>query len=219
MFLVAQSTYNFIELGIFQNTDEHAQCLKKVLIDKTNATKLLIPELDKLLSELKIRLSNLDFIAASAGPAPFTTLRVLLSTLNGIAMATNIPLIEINSLEVLLKKNLQNEYKYTLVLLNAFSKDTYYALQTPDKSKIGCANIEDLIHAITNLIGNEKIKIIGNGINIFQTNLKELDSYIPVENPEYTTLQQVADAAIKKWNQQELTAKILPIYLKDAITN
>ena len=220
MFLVAQSTYDRIELGIYQdNLTGNSSCLKSTSIDKLDATKLLISELDKLLDNLKIRLSNLDFIAVSRGPAPFTTLRVLLSTINGIALATQIPLIGIDSLEALLKDNLSKEYKFTLAILNAFSDDVYYALQTPKETKMGCKNINDLMEAIKIIIENEKIEIIGNGIEVFKEQIKNLDFVVPKNNPQYTTLQEVADAALKKWHNKETQTKILPIYLKEAVKN
>lgn len=213
MYLVAQSTYNNIEIGIYQDES----CLKFASINKMDATSLLIPELDKLLHSLKIRLSYLDFIAVNKGPAPFTTLRVLLSTINGIALATNIPLVEVSTLECLLNSNSSDEYKFTLVLLNAFSNDAYYALKTPKETLIGCENIEGLIEKIKSLSNNEKIKVVGNGVNTFKENLKELNCFIPNSNPEFTTLDEIAKESLVKWNQKEITEKILPLYLKEAV--
>lgn len=213
MYLVTQSTYNNIELGIYQDES----CLKFISINKLDATSLLIPELDKLLHSLKIRLSYLDFIAVNKGPAPFTTLRVLLSTINGISLATNIPLVEVSALECLLKSDISNEYKFTLVLLNAFSNDAYYALKTPKETLIGCENIDKLIDKVKTLSINETVKIIGNGVNTFKENLKELNCFIPNNNPEFTTLDEIAKESLGKWNQKETTEKILPLYLKEAV--
>ncbi len=52
---------------------------------------------------MRLRFLDLAFIAAHQGPAPFTTLRVCLTTVNGFAFATGMPLIGINGLQELVE--------------------------------------------------------------------------------------------------------------------
>ena len=54
-----------------------------------------------MLKQHALTFSGLAFIAAHQGPAPFTTLRVCLTTVNGFAFATQVPLIGVNGLKEL----------------------------------------------------------------------------------------------------------------------
>src|SRR3990167_7777453 len=213
MYLVTQSSYNCIDLGIFQNR----LLLKKVSIDKIDATKFLILELDKLLSDLKMRLSNLDFIAANRGPAPFTTLRVLLTTINGIAFSTKIPLVEVDGLETLLESNISDNYEFTLAILNAFGGDAYFGFKGPDETKFGCKKIDDLVAALKIITENKKINVIGNGVEIFRKELSQLNTFVLENCPKYTSLEEVAEKAFHDWQKQKTVAKIMPLYLKEAV--
>ena len=51
------------------------------------ASAQLLPLIDQLLVQHECELSDLDFIALDQGPGAFTSLRVVLTTINGIAFA------------------------------------------------------------------------------------------------------------------------------------
>jgi tRNA threonylcarbamoyladenosine biosynthesis protein TsaB len=61
----------------------------------------LVPLLDALLTSVDRRPGDVDAVAVGLGPGSFTSLRVALATAKGIALAGDLPVIGIGSLEVL----------------------------------------------------------------------------------------------------------------------
>jgi tRNA threonylcarbamoyladenosine biosynthesis protein TsaB len=62
-------------------------------------TPQLIPVIDRLLSSVSLRISDLEGLAISMGPGTFTGLRVGLATMTGFRLALNIPLVGVSTLE------------------------------------------------------------------------------------------------------------------------
>lgn len=63
--------------------------------------KWLVPAIDRVLSECRLSLSDLDGLALSIGPGSFTGLRVGLATLLGFRSVTGLPVAAVPTLEAL----------------------------------------------------------------------------------------------------------------------
>lgn len=61
----------------------------------------LIPEIDRLLKKARLKLRDIDCIAFSKGPGSFTALRIGAATVKGLALATNIKIVGVPTLDVL----------------------------------------------------------------------------------------------------------------------
>lgn len=57
----------------------------------------LLDNMDKVLKKAGTRLEDLDCLAASTNPGSFIGMRVGLSTMQGLSLALNIPVIEVKS--------------------------------------------------------------------------------------------------------------------------
>src|SRR3990170_4281291 len=130
LFLSIQNTYEAIEIALFKD-DQLVAALKE---DKSRASKELIPLIAYLLLRARITMKDLAFIAVNQGPGPFTTLRVVIATVNGLSFATNVPLVGIDSLDAFLEEYKNSEHP-TIILLNAFNNDVYYAIKKVDDPK------------------------------------------------------------------------------------
>jgi tRNA threonylcarbamoyladenosine biosynthesis protein TsaB len=62
---------------------------------------LLLPAIDRLLSETRLTLTGLDGLACSVGPGSFTGLRVGMATCLGLRDATGLPLVLVSTLEAM----------------------------------------------------------------------------------------------------------------------
>lgn len=213
-FLALQNTYTDLQIALFKQ----ATCIAVVQTNKTTASKDVILLMQSLLESHSISFDQIKFIAVNQGPGAFTTLRVVIATVNGLSFASQVPLIGINSLHALL-----NEYHsefITIALLNAFSKDVYYAVREKNNKIIaqGCATIGHLFELYP--YHNEKILFIGNGAHIHKLGILESygsRAFFLDPMPETCTIQTVGLLGLHQWQQQEnLSFQLQPIYLKQA---
>src|SRR5689334_5441532 len=126
IFLSIQNTYETIDVGLFS---AHT-VIDTASISKLQASKKITILLDSLLKKHFLQLSDINFIAVNQGPGPFTTLRIVLTTVNAIQFSRHIPLIGIDGLHAILAEYKNNEYPNTVALLDAFNKDVYFGIQT-----------------------------------------------------------------------------------------
>ena len=142
--LIVQSTYNEIQIALF-NAD---QLIETVSESKKTASKNILSTLNRLLDTHGCTIDAIQYIGVNQGPAPFTTLRVLITTINGVAFAKKIPLIGINGLKAMLQENHNADFPITLCLYNAFNNDAYFGIDALDKLENGWKNIDILLSRI-----------------------------------------------------------------------
>ncbi|MBU0467809.1 MAG: tRNA (adenosine(37)-N6)-threonylcarbamoyltransferase complex dimerization subunit type 1 TsaB [Candidatus Omnitrophica bacterium] len=73
----------------------------KNLKSKKVLSSTIIPAIEQVLKKAGVTLSQIDGFAVGLGPGSFTGLRVGVSTVKGLAYATNKPIVGIPSLDVL----------------------------------------------------------------------------------------------------------------------
>jgi tRNA threonylcarbamoyladenosine biosynthesis protein TsaB len=215
-YLAIQNTYEEIEVALYCKD----QLLGQTHIHKNEASKTLLICIDELLNSHNLKIKDLDFIGVNKGPGPFTTLRVVVATVNALNFAIQTPLIGIDGLDALIQEYNDTRWPITVVMLNAFNNDVYYAIQNGDQINTGWKNINVLLEELKSNFLNQKIRFLGNGIKLFASQINETFGdlgYIPEENPNTCSIEQVAQIAYKKWGKQEIQKQVMPLYLKDAI--
>ena len=121
-YIAIQHTHEAFEMALFIDN----KLIDKISDDKRYTSTLLIPLLQQLLNKNGITLAELSFCVINAGPGPFSTLRSIIASVNGLHCAINIPLISIDGLEATFLEFYDSAYENTIVLLNAFNNETYY---------------------------------------------------------------------------------------------
>jgi len=165
-YLAIQHTYETFEMALFIDN----QYVDKISEDKRHTSKLFIPLLQQLLSKNAISFAELSFCAVNCGPGPFSTLRSILASVNGLHTATNIPLIDIDGLEATFLEFYDPTYENTIVLLNAFNNESYYLIATGDKVKsTGYKNTDLLMQEIEEQFPASTINIIDNKMCSIET--------------------------------------------------
>ncbi|MBT4855521.1 tRNA (adenosine(37)-N6)-threonylcarbamoyltransferase complex dimerization subunit type 1 TsaB [bacterium] len=213
--LIVQSTYNEIQIALFQDDT----LLETVNESKKTASKNILLTLDALLKNHNLTINSIEYIGVNQGPAPFTTLRVLITTINGIAFAEKIPLIGLNGLEAMLAEHSNPHFPITLCLYNAFSSDAYYGIKSSeDTMETGWNNIDELLQRIKKEFG-QPIRAIGSGCTFFQDNItKTLDNItIASPLPQFPSMEFLHTLAQELFTQGQTEEQITPLYLKKAI--
>ncbi len=214
LFLIVQATYTHVEIGLFNGS----KILAQQRLEKSSATQLLIKTIDQLLLINNCLLNDLSFIAVNRGPAPFTTLRVVLATMNGISFASGIKLIGIDGLRTFVLENADTQWPYTAYLLNAFNNDVYYALENPNcPLEFGCVNIDQLIATLASF-KNVQWRFLGNGASLFNEKIRArfTNFHFPLPMVDYCSLQFLAQQAIEHFQHNQFCGhQVLPLYLKE----
>jgi tRNA threonylcarbamoyl adenosine modification protein YeaZ len=181
------------------------------------ASKQLIPTLSQLLHDHHIQLQQLPFLAINQGPGPFTTLRVVITTANGLSFASGIPLIGIDALTAAHIEWHNNKYPFTVIMFNAFAFDVYCLIeQNSNVIFTGYKNIDQLLQELSK--HRESIRFIGNGVALYREKIKNIFgnyAYIPEPNPRYCSLEQIGKMGYAAWKQgNKGVQQLLPLYLK-----
>ena len=89
--------------------------------------ELILPMVDQLLSEARIKLSALDAIAFGRGPGAFTGVRIATGIAQGLAFSANLPLIPVSTLASLAQS--VNDRNGTIAsIIDARMGEVYYGL-------------------------------------------------------------------------------------------
>jgi tRNA threonylcarbamoyl adenosine modification protein YeaZ len=214
-FLTIQNTYHDIQLALFQGS----QIVTTASANKIAASRMLIPLAASLLSKNNLSPSELKFIAANVGPGPYTTLRTVLASANGLNFATHVPLIGIDALDAMLKENSSTTNIPLVVLLNAFNQDVYFATQSADgEIQKGCMNINALLAHLAQTTPENSIRFVGNGTTLHKDLILGTFSsraVIADPIPEAPSIETIGLMALAKWDRQEgLMKQLMPVYLK-----
>lgn len=214
-----QATYTHIDVGVFQDD----QLILSAEKDKTLASRELIPLCAVLLMEVGKSIKDLSYIAVNQGPAPFTSLRTVITTVNGLAYATTIPLIGIDGLALLLSESIQlyaGQPRTPVVVLHAFGNDVYCGYTKSDGSFFfGCLSLPECIEELNKQISQEYV-LVGNGALMHQEIFKKSLTN-PVTIPEmaqpYASLSGLGKEAWQQWQTKKTVTQIQPLYLKKTL--
>ncbi len=210
---IIQSSYSATYIGLYQDS----RCIT-IMSCIDPASTFLIPTLDELFKKNNITLNTISFIGAYQGPGPFTAIRVILASINGIAFAQNIPLVGVDGLDALLEENTNEKFPTTITLFNAYNNDAYFGIQHNGKIiHKGYKNILQLLAQIQKEFPKQKIRFIGQGVEIFKDQIKAQlhhNAHFPFDIPKEPSLDIIAQKAYKQWQQGKVENKLLPLYLK-----
>ncbi|RLC55752.1 MAG: tRNA (adenosine(37)-N6)-threonylcarbamoyltransferase complex dimerization subunit type 1 TsaB, partial [Candidatus Cloacimonadota bacterium] len=183
---------------------------------KITHSERLLPQIDAGLKNSKIGIPDIDLVVIANGPGSFTGVRIGLATAKGICMAQNIPLLPINTLE-LLANNVADSSRNILALIDARMAEVYAALYS---TKL------ELIIPETNAKPAEffkKIKepviIVGDGAKEFKKEILEsgIDHTFCLEHqniPLASTLISIALKSNIPIFDFERIAELEPYYLR-----
>ena len=189
----------------------------EVHIEQSHASKLavLIHEVKKLAG---IELNDLSAIAISSGPGSYTGLRIGTSTAKGLCYALGIPLISINTLEVLAYQMSEvNISKAFLCPMIDARRMEVYCLLTDDKLNVKQPTEPKVIDELSfsDQLENQPIVFFGNGSAKCKNIITHRNALFIKDI--YPSAKQVGMMAYQKLLDKEVedVSNAEPFYLKE----
>lgn len=212
--LCMQSTYQHVNIALCNGQ----QIIESTSVPNHASSATLVPHIDALLKRHAFSLANCSYITVNQGPGPFTTLRTILATVQGIADATNIPLIGIDGLKGLIESHRSAEHLYTIALLNAFNNEYYYAIASDKECFTGYGTPAIIQNLIQEIVGDSTALVIGNGIPLIKKNPDFVinSNFITFDaTKEHCSIDDIATLGYAAWNNNQATHNpLMPLYLK-----
>lgn len=104
--------------------------------DNRNASAVLMPAVDKLLSDAKLSLSELDFVACVVGPGSFTGIRIGVSAVRALCYATGKQAVGIHYLRMLAYNKRADGYGKILCISDGSNNTAYIAEYDANRREI-----------------------------------------------------------------------------------
>jgi tRNA threonylcarbamoyladenosine biosynthesis protein TsaB len=184
--------------------------LKDVLSDS------IIPNIKTLLKKAKISIETIDGYAIGLGPGSFTSLRVGLSTVKGLAFSLQKPLVGISSLDII--ASAIKEEKDIAVVCDARRELVYAALyrKTPKGVVAATDYLLTDIDTFLKKVKNDTI-FTGDGIKLYKDKmiaLKKKVTFAP-EISWYPQAKYLSPIALKRFKEKKISSldSLVPIYL------
>ena len=167
-----------------------------------------------MIQEAGLQLSDLNAVAVSQGPGSYTGLRIGVSAAKGFCLALDIPMIAIDTMEVLAR---QANIKDGLIvpLIDARRMEVYTAIFDAYYKKVSDTKA-DIITVDSFSLLNEQIYFIGDGVAKCKSILVK-DSFHFLDTIVFPSAKEMCELSFEKYKISDYVnvAYFEPYYLKD----
>jgi tRNA threonylcarbamoyladenosine biosynthesis protein TsaB len=190
---------------------------KELLSEEFSHSEQLHPFIEEVLKESGLKSSSLSAIAISKGPGSYTGLRIGVAAAKGLCFALDLPLIALNTLEIMVQPYEVSPYSFIIPMLDARRMEVYTAIFDETKKWIQETMAEVLTeNTFTSIVNEQSCLIIGDGAIKFKTLYPKINASYSSEI-HYPVAKDMITLAWKKFNAKEFEdlAYFEPFYLKD----
>ena len=170
--------------------------------------------IEEILQENQINFKDLSAIAVSQGPGSYTGLRIGVSAVKGLCYALQLPMIAIDTLEILARQ-LSVDSGIIIPMLDARRMECYTSIFDATYTKmreVQSEIIDENLYA--ELEGN--IHLIGDGASKCKEVLKDF-KFVYHNQIVFPSAKEMVDVAFEKYQKSDMVdvAYFEPFYLKD----
>ncbi len=217
---------------LMQNNGEQT-VYKRFQLAPREHTKLILPMLDEVLAEAKLKLTDVDAIAFGRGPGAFTGLRIATGITQGLALSVDKPTVPVSSLKAMALAA-QKEHSSLaksisiVVAIDARMGEVYWAEYVVNEGKLESVGEEQLsqpsiMFERTKEINQERsVVVIGSGwdeyLEAFKEGNAELTTlkYIPNKFPDAEEVSQLALLDFENGDFKSIE-DAQPVYLRNNV--
>ena len=187
-----------------------------------NHSEVLLPAIDQACLQARIKIAEIDLFACTIGPGSFTGLRIGVSTLKGLMLATGKPAVGISSLAAL-ALNVSRSSKIICSVMDAGRGQVYIAYYLYNENglidQIGTDKVVNPREIIHN--PEQEIIFVGDGAIKYAdilSNTKTKEINIASVMQQYIRASSVGFLGREKYDRNELlnAETFVPFYLRSA---
>jgi tRNA threonylcarbamoyladenosine biosynthesis protein TsaB len=192
-------------------------CLCEEYDDNYGHSEKLHQFVNWALEGAEISLKDLDGVCVSKGPGSYTGLRIGVSAAKGFCYGLNLPLISLNSLEILAQSQINQGYDWIIPMIDARRMEVYTAVFDGSGNQISEIEAKILDETSFQDDADKKIVFVGDGVEKSKSVLN-LPNATFIENI-HPSGKFMVSLAEKKFEQKEFedVAYFEPFYLKEFV--
>lgn len=191
--------------------------LKEINTGEYSHAEMLHPLINEALLESQLTIKDIEAIAVGKGPGSYTGLRIGVSAAKGLCFANDIPLISINSLEIL-AQSITIDSGLIIPMIDARRLEVYAAIYDKNHNIVRETKAEIIdSHSFLDELQNQKVYFLGDGA-------KKCKEIILHENAVFTenvfpSAKKMATISYHKFKNEsaEDVAYFEPFYLKNFV--
>jgi tRNA threonylcarbamoyladenosine biosynthesis protein TsaB len=130
--LAIESSFEACSVALWQDGD----CLERVHTEPRGHAQVLLPFVDSLLAAGDVPLAGLDGIAFSRGPGSFTSLRIGIGVVQGLAFGADLPVWPVSSLRLVAQGVVEDGVDHAWVAMDARMGEVYTACFVLEKNRM-----------------------------------------------------------------------------------
>jgi tRNA threonylcarbamoyladenosine biosynthesis protein TsaB len=191
--------------------------LKEINNGAYSHSEMLHPLIKEALLESKLTIKEIEAIAVGKGPGSYTGLRIGVSAAKGLCFANDIPLISINSLEILAHSTTIDK-GYIIPMIDARRMEVYSAIYDESYTLIRETKA-DIIdeHSFCDKLQNHTVYFLGDGAEKCKETIFHKNAvFIKNAFPSAKEMTQLSYDKYKE-NKTEDIAYFEPFYLKNFV--
>ena len=191
--------------------------LKEINNGAYSHAEMLHPLIKEALLESKLTIKEIEAIAVGKGPGSYTGLRIGVSAAKGLCFANDIPLISINSLEILAHSTTIDK-GYIIPMIDARRMEVYSAIYDESYALIRETKA-DIIdeHSFCDKLQNHTVYFLGDGAEKCKETIVHKNAvFIKNVFPSAKEMTQLSYDKYKE-NKTEDIAYFEPFYLKNFV--
>jgi len=168
----------------------------------------------EILASTKLEYADLNAIAVSKGPGSYTGLRIGVSTAKGLCFALNIPLLALETLEVLAHQ-VKEVKGFIVPMIDARRMEAYTKVFNAEYKSVREIKAEILDStSFSEFFAKDKVVFVGNKTEKTQEVIQHENSVFIDTLPSANEMSELAYVKFEK-NEVEDVAYFEPYYLKD----
>jgi len=211
-------------LGGVALMDDSSGLIAEVRLNvKSTHSERLMTEIDHLLRQAGLKISDIDVFAVAIGPGSFTGLRIGLSTVKGFSYSTGKPIVSVPTLEALSWNFPYCRYP-VCTMLDARKKEVYTALFKWDKEGFlrlideMSIKVDRLLEQMVPYI-HGKVVFTGEGALLYRDTIIEVMGEKAIFAPPEKMIPSPANVAsigIRKATKEEFSepVSLIPFYIR-----